>query len=261
MIVLKNKQEQAIMREAGQILAKVLATLEKMVLPGVTTLELEEKADKMITEAGAVASFRGQPGMTVNAPPFPAATCISVNEQVIHGIPSNRVIKEGDIVSIDCGVTWRGFIADSAISVVAGKADPDVDRLVLVTRKSLLAAIKTALPGRHLHDLSFAIQSWAVNEGLGIVKDFCGHGVGRSLHEDPPIPNYGKPGTGPLLRPGMTLAVEPMFNLGTGKVKMLKDGWTVVTADGKPSAHWEHTLLITDGPAEVLTWRPGEVEG
>lgn len=260
MIQLKNEHEQAVMREAGQILAGVLSAIQKMVVPGVTTAEIEAEADRRIREVGAIATFRGQPGMVDHAPPYPAATCISINEQVIHGIPSSRKVREGDIVSIDCGVTWRGYIADSAISVIAGRAHPDVERLVKTTRQALLAAIAVARPGKHLHDLSFAIQSWAIAEGFGIVREFCGHGVGRSLHEDPPIPNYGTPGTGPVLRPGMTLAVEPMLNLGVPKVKVLKDGWTVVTADGKPSAHWEHTLLITEGPAEVLTRRPDETD-
>ncbi len=260
MILLKSEPELVLMREAGQILGSVLSAIQKMVVPGVTTADIEAEADRRIREVGAIATFRGQPGMVDHAPPYPAATCISINEQVIHGIPSNRKVREGDIVSIDCGVTWRGYIADSAISVIAGKADPEVERLVKTTRQSLLDAIAVALPGRYLHDLSFAIQSRAVAEGFGIVREFCGHGVGRSLHEDPPIPNYGKPGTGPVLRPGMTLAVEPMLNLGGPRVKVLKDGWTVVTSDGKPSAHWEHSLLITEGPAEVLTRRPDETD-
>ena len=184
---------------------------------------------------------------------YPAATCISINEQVIHGIPSDRVLKEGDLVSIDAGVTWQGWIADAAVSVVAGKAHPDVQRLMDTTRRGLMAAIDVARPGKKLGDVSFAVQQHAMAEGFGVVREFCGHGVGRSLHEDPPIPNYGTPGTGPVLRPGMTLAIEPMLTMGSHQVKVKRDGWTVVTSDGKPAAHFEHSVLVTDGAAEILT--------
>jgi len=192
--------------------------------------------------------------MVRGARPFPAATCISINEEIIHGIPSKqRVIKDGDIVSVDCGVTYKGYVADSAFSRIAGSGSPDLVRLLETTKRSLYAGIEKARPGGRLGDISFAVESWAVAEGLGIVRDFCGHGVGRSLHEDPGIPNYGKPGTGPLLRQGMTLAIEPMFMLGKEKVKVLVDGWTVVTSDRSPAAHWEHTILITDNGPEILT--------
>jgi len=253
MIVLKTESEVARMREAGKILAGVLSELARLVRPGITTADIEEVADRRILEAGATATFKGQPGMVSYAPPYPAATCISINEQVIHGIPSDRVLKDGDLVSIDCGVTWKGWIADAAISVVAGAASPDVQRLLDTTRRGLMAAIEVARPGRKLGDVSFAVQQHAMAEGFGVVREFCGHGVGRTLHEDPPIPNYGTPGTGPGLRAGMTLAIEPMITLGSHQVKVKRDGWTVVTNDGKPAAHFEHTILVTDGPAEILT--------
>jgi methionyl aminopeptidase len=257
-ILLKSEPELDKMRQAGRILASVLTRMQSMIAPGVATRELEDEADRMIREAGAIPTFRGQPGMVAHAVPYPAATCISLNEQVIHGIPSDRRIKDGDIVSVDCGVTWEGYIADSAVTVMAGTVSPDVKRLVETTRRSLLAAIDCIRPGRHLGDVSFAVQAEAMAEGFGVVREFCGHGVGRSLHEDPPIPNYGNPRSGPVLRTGMTLAVEPMLTLGSPKVKVKRDGWTVVTSDGKPSAHWEHTILVTDGDPEVLTRRDDE---
>ncbi|HOA13463.1 MAG TPA: type I methionyl aminopeptidase [Myxococcota bacterium] len=254
MILIKSDHEIALMRDAGKILAEVLMGMNERIVPGVTTQELDDWADSRIAAAGCVATFRGQPGMVRGARPFPAATCISINEEIIHGIPSKqRVIKDGDIVSVDCGVTYKGYVADSAFSRIAGNGSPDLVRLLETTKRSLYAGIEKARPGGRLGDISFAVESWAVAEGLGIVRDFCGHGVGRSLHEDPGIPNYGKPGTGPLLRQGMTLAIEPMFMLGKEKVKVLVDGWTVVTSDRSPAAHWEHTILITDNGPEILT--------
>jgi len=253
-ILIKSDHEIALMRDAGKILAEVLMGMNERIVPGVTTQELDDWADSRIAAAGCVATFRGQPGMVRGARPFPAATCISINEEIIHGIPSKqRVIKDGDIVSVDCGVTYKGYVADSAFSRIAGSGSPDLVRLLETTKRSLYAGIEKARPGGRLGDISFAVESWAVAEGLGIVRDFCGHGVGRSLHEDPGIPNYGKPGTGPLLRQGMTLAIEPMFMLGKEKVKVLVDGWTVVTSDRSPAAHWEHTILITDNGPEILT--------
>jgi len=258
MIVLKTAPQIDKMRVAGKILASVLDRLTEMIAPGITTACLDAEADRMIREAGGEATFRGQPGLTSDAPPYPAATCISINEQVIHGIPSARVIREGDLVSIDCGVTWHGFIADSAVTVAAGRAADRARELMETTRESLEIAISLAVPGSRLHDLSAAIHRHATLAGFGIVRDYCGHGVGAHLHEDPPIPNYGNPGTGPMLRPGMTLAVEPMVTLGNPRIRVLGDGWTVITADHKPAAHFEHTLLVTDGPAEVLTRRESE---
>jgi len=256
-ILIKSDTEMKMMREAGRILADVLQGMHERIVPGVSTGELDEWADRQIAAAGCQPAFRGQPGMTRGARPFPAVACISINEEIIHGIPSRqRVIKDGDIVSVDCGVIWKGYYSDSAFSRIAGQADPDVARLDQTTRRALYAGIEKARPGNRLHDISFAVESWAVSEGLGIVREFCGHGVGRSLHEDPGIPNYGVPGTGPVLRRGMTLAIEPMFMLGKEKVKVLIDGWTVISADRSPAAHWEHTILITDDQPEILTkWR------
>lgn len=259
MITLKTEAELVRMRRAGAILARVLNRLSSMVRPGITTREMDEEADRIIREEGAIATFRGQRGLVEKAPPYPAATCISINEQVIHGIPSDRVIRDGDVVSIDCGVTWDGMIADSAVTVIAGRASPKAERLLATARRALWAAIRVASAGRHLHDVSAAVQTTVQAAGYGVVREFCGHGVGRDLHEDPPVPNFGNPGTGPILRPGMTLAIEPMVTLGQPKVRVLDDGWTVVTADGKPAAHFEHTIVVREGPPEVLTLREGEV--
>lgn len=259
MIVLKTRKELAVMREASRVLASVLKRLKEMSCPGITTGELDAEADRMIAEAGGTATFRGQGGLVAHAPPYPAATCISINEEVIHGIPGDRRIRDGDLLSIDCGVTLNSLIADSALSFVVGKTPPGVQFLMDVTRQSLEDAILAAVPGKRLGDVSFAVQSRIATSDFGIVREFCGHGVGRTLHEDPPIPNYGRPGTGPDLRPGMTLAVEPMVTLGLPQVKVLDDGWTVVTSDRKPAAHFEHTIAVTDGPAEVLTRRNGEL--
>jgi len=253
MILLKSERDLGLMREAGRILANVLARLKEMAQPGVTTAEMDAEADRLIREAGAEATFRGQPGMVAHAAPYPAATCISINEQVIHGIPGQRVLREGDIVSVDCGVTYKGWIADAAVTVIAGQGSAEACRLVDTTRRALEAALSVARAGKHLHDISFAVQAVAMSEGFGVVREFCGHGVGRSLHEDPPVPNYGNPGTGPILRPGMTLAIEPMITAGSPKVKVLKDGWTVVTQDGKPAAHFEHSIAITEGEPLLLT--------
>ena len=259
MIVLKSKAEIALMRHAGRVLARVLRRMAEMGSPGVTTQEMDREADRIIREAGCEATFKGQPGMVDNAPPYPAATCISLNEQIIHGIPSDRVLEPGDLVSVDCGVTYKGMIADAAVSFIVGgadKADREIVELMEVTRQSLDDAIRAARPGRHLHDISFAVQARISTTDFGIVREFCGHGVGRDLHEDPPIPNYGTPGTGPTLRPGMTLAIEPMVTLGSPRIEVLDDGWTVVTRDRGHAAHFEHTIVITDGGAEILTAHP-----
>jgi methionyl aminopeptidase len=252
-ITLKTKAEISKMREAGRILASILERLVEMVEPGIRTNDLEMEARRMMKEAQVEPAFLGQPGLVADARPYPAVLCVSVNEEVIHGIPSNRKINEGDLVSIDCGVVKDGLIADAAVSVIAGDAQGMVKRLVECTRQALHDAIKQARAGAHLHDISYAIQRRAESEGFGVVREFCGHGVGRSLHEDPPVPNQGKPGTGPVLRAGMTIAIEPMITMGSPKVQVLLDKWTVVTADGLPAAHFEHTIAITDDEPLVLT--------
>jgi len=245
-IPLKSAGELDAMRVSCRMAAEVLAAVAAAVAPGVTTGELDLLARRLIEERKARPSFLGYRK-------YPAAMCISVNDEVIHGIPGRRVVQPGDVVSLDVGVLKGGFHGDCATTVMVGVTDPDVIRLVEATRRALAAAVAAARPGGRLSDVSHAVQGIAEASGCSVVRDFVGHGVGRHLHEDPQIPNYGKPGRGPVLRPGMTLAIEPMVNLGGGAVRVLDDGWTVVTKDGRPSAHFEHTVAVLGESVEILT--------
>lgn len=246
MIILKSEREVVYLRDAGKIVAKTLQEVKKAVKPETTTQELDEVAEKYIKSQGATPAFKGYGG-------FPGNICASVNEQVVHGIPGLRRLKTGDNVSIDIGAVINGYYGDAAITVPVGEVDAEVSRLMEVTEASLYKGIAQAIVGNRLSDISNAVQVCAESQGYGVVRDFVGHGIGRSMHEDPQVPNYGAPGRGPRLKPGMALAIEPMINLGTHEVRTLDDGWTVVTADGKRSAHFEHTVVITaDGP-EILT--------
>lgn len=246
MIILKSDRELAYLRDAGKIVAETLVEIKKAVKPDVTTLELDEIAEKYIRSKGAKPAFKGYHG-------FPASICSSVNEEVVHGIPGLRKLKNGDNVSIDIGAVINGFNGDAAITVPVGEVDAKMQQLLKVTEQSLYKGIEQAIAGNRLSDISHAIQSYSESNGYGVVRDYVGHGIGRSMHEDPQVPNYGIPGRGPKLKAGMTLAIEPMINMGTYEVKTLDDGWTVVTEDGKPSAHFEHTIAITDGGPEILT--------
>jgi len=234
------------MREAGRIVAETLALLEKAVEPGITTQELNDLAEKFILSRGAYPSFKGYRG-------FPASICVSVNEEVVHGIPGLRKLSEGDIISIDIGVVLQGYHSDAAITVPVGRIPPEIQRLLSVTQEALWRGISQARPGRRLSDISHAIQAHVEKNGYSVVREFVGHGIGRTMHEEPQVPNYGRPGRGPRLEPGMTLAIEPMVNQGRPEVRVLENGWTVITADGSYSAHFEHTVAVTaDGP-KVLT--------
>jgi methionyl aminopeptidase len=224
----------------------VLQELRNMVEPGISTLEIDRAAEKMIRDAGALPTFKGYHG-------FPYSICASVNEQVVHGFPSQYSLKEGDIFSIDCGVTLEGFVGDTATTVPVGKVREDWLKLVRVTEECLDRAIEQCRPGKHLGDIGWAVQEYAEAHGYSVVRDYVGHGIGRRMHEDPQIPNYGRPGQGPKIRSGYVFAVEPMINLGSHYTKVLSDGWTVVTLDGQPSAHAEHTIAITENGPEVLT--------
>ncbi|MPL68189.1 Methionine aminopeptidase 1 [bioreactor metagenome] len=246
MIILKSDREIAYMRDAGKIVAETLAELKKAVQPEVTTLELDKIAEEYITKRGAVPTFKGYNG-------FPGNICTSVNEQVVHGIPGLRKLKNGDNVSIDVGALINGYNGDAAITVGVGDIDDEVQKLMDVTEKSLYQGIEKAIAGNRLYDISHAVQTYSEKYGYGVVRDYVGHGIGRSMHEDPQVPNYGNPGRGPRLKSGMTLAIEPMINMGTPEVKALNDGWTVVTQDGKRSAHFEHTIAITGDKPEILT--------
>ena len=245
-IPLKDEGELAAMRVSCRMAAEVLAAVATAVAPGVTTGELDQLARRLIETRKAKPSFLGYRK-------FPAAMCISINDEVIHGIPGQRMIQPGDVVSLDIGVLKDGFHGDCATTVMVGVLDPHVIRLVEVTKRALAAAVAVVKPGARLSDVSYAVQSIVEASGCSVVREFVGHGVGRQLHEDPQIPNYGKPGCGPVLKPGMTLAIEPMVNLGKSGVCVLNDGWTVVTKDGKPSAHFEHTVAVLEGGSEVLT--------
>lgn len=234
------------MRRAGKITAAARALAGEMVKPGVTTREIDKAVHDFILSQGATPTFLGYSG-------YPASVCISVNEVVIHGIPGDRVIKDGDIVSIDVGATKDGYVGDCAATFVAGSCDEESRKLIDVTRQSFFEGIKYARPGYRVSDISHAVQTYAEENGFSVVREFVGHGVGRQMHEEPEIPNFGKPGHGPRLVAGMTIAVEPMINAGVYGVKILKDGWTVVTIDGKRSAHYENTILITNGDPIILT--------
>ena len=246
MIILKSNDEITLMKKAGKIVGETLLLLEKEVKPGVTTAELDMMAEEFITKHGAKPSFKGLYG-------FPSSLCISVNEQVIHGFPGSYVLKEGDIVSVDCGAYINGFHGDAARTFPVGNIPKEAQRLIDVTRDSFFKGIEYAKVGNRLSDISHEIQSYVEAAGFSVVRDFVGHGIGRNVHEDPNVPNFGKSGRGPKLVEGMVLAIEPMVNAGTYKVTTLKDGWTVVTADNSLSAHYENTVaILSDGP-EILT--------
>lgn len=251
MIVLKTRAEIELMREAGRVLAKARRLASEQVRPGVTTNELDSIIHDAIIAEGATPSFLGYQGSGPS--PFPKSSCISVNEEVVHGIAGPRKLQDGDIVGIDIGVYKGGFHADSACTFPVGQVPDDVANLLRVTREALHMAIDRARPGVRIGDLAALIQKHAESHGLGVVRDLVGHGIGRSLHEEPSMPNFGRPGTGAKLKEGMTFCIEPMLNAGTWKVKTLADGWTMVTADGRYSAHFEHTIAITRAGAEILT--------
>ncbi len=249
-VTLKNRAELDLMRRAGRIVGECHTLLRDAVRPGVTTAELNRLVHEHITGQGGVPSFLGYPGPT----PFPAATCISVNEQIVHGFPGRRVLREGDIVSVDIGVIWQGYHGDSAWSYPVGRVSKAAQNLLDVTEQTLYHALEFARAGGRLSDISHAIQSYAEERGFGVVRKYISHGVGRALHEDPQIKNYGPPGKGLLLRSGMTFAIEPMITAGSYETRELPDGWTVVTADGSLAAHFEHTMAITEsGGPEILT--------
>lgn len=246
MIILKTKREIDIMREAGAIVARTHAELQNYIRPGVTTKELDRIAEAYIKSQGAIPSFKGYNGFT-------GSICTSVNEQLVHGIPSDRQLQNGDVISIDIGACYKGYHGDSAWTYPVGDIDAESERLLEVTEQSLFRGLEEAKPGERLSNISHAIQTFVEAEGFSIVREYVGHGIGKNLHEDPQIPHYGPPGKGPRLKPGMVLCIEPMVNAGKRYVKTLADNWTVVTTDGKRSAHFEHTIAITEDGYEILT--------
>lgn len=249
-VELKSPEEISRMREAGRIVCEILDELERTVAPGVSTWDLDALAEKLIRAKGAKPAFKGYHG-------FPSCLCASVNHEVVHGIPSRkRKLAEGDLMKLDFGVVYQGFFGDSARTVPVGKVSAQARALVEATREALAQAVAAMVPGNRLGDIGHAIQSYVEPRGFSVVRDFVGHGIGRALHEPPQVPNYGSPGTGMRLRPGMVLAVEPMINAGAPQVEVLEDDWTAVTRDGRLSAHFEHTILVTEQGPEILTRRP-----
>ncbi|MDD4047371.1 MAG: type I methionyl aminopeptidase [Clostridia bacterium] len=246
MIIIKSDREQQYLYDAGQIVAKTHKEVAEALKPGITTQELDRVAEEYILKQQAIPSFKGYNG-------FPATICASINEEVVHGIPSLKQVKSGDIISIDIGATLNGYVGDAAVTLPVGEVDESLKRLLDVTKQSLYEGINKARVGNRLFDVSHAIQSFVEDKEFSVVRDFVGHGIGRDMHEEPQVPNFGPPGRGPRLRAGMTIAIEPMVNVGTYEVETLLNGWTVVTKDRKPSAHFEHSIAITDKGPWILT--------
>jgi methionyl aminopeptidase len=251
MVTIKTEEEIALIRESSKIVADVLRLLEKQIYPGVATKDLDSLAEDFIRSSGGVPAFKGYGSDRNNL--YPASICVSIDNEVVHGIPGNRVLKEGEIVSLDVGAVKKGFYGDGAWTFPVGKVSEGKARLMRITQESLAKGIEQAVDGNYLHDISHAVQHHVEAAGFSIVRDLVGHGIGTELHEDPPVPNYGKAKTGLKLKEGMTLAIEPMVNFGAYDVRTARDGWTIVTADNKPSAHFEHTVVVRKSKAEILT--------
>ena len=251
MITVKTTREIELMREVGRVVAGILETVGKNVKPGVTTEELDRIAEDYVLSQNAKPAFKGYGYDKRNL--FPATICLSIDDQVVHGIPGARKVEEGQLLSVDVGAIKNGYYGDAARTYAVGNVGEEKRKLMEVTEKALELGIENAVAGNHVEDISQAVQDYVEANGFSVVRDLVGHGIGTKLHEDPPVPNYGKRGKGPLLRPGMTLAIEPMVNAGTYRVYTARDGWTVYTSDGRPSAHFENTVVITDGKPEILT--------
>ena len=252
MIYIKTKKEIDLIKDSCKIVAETLQLLKKYVKPGITTKELDKIAEDYILSNNAVAAFKGysQGGSSVN---YPAAICASVDDEVVHGIPGNRVLKDGEIISLDVGIQKKGYFGDAALTVAVGSISGEKQSLMDVTEKSLYVGIEQAVVNNRIHDISAAVQAFVESNGYSVVRDLCGHGVGKYLHEEPSVPNFGRQGTGAKLKDGMTIAIEPMVNMGKYNVKTNYDGWTVLTIDGLPSAHFEHTIAVINGKPEILT--------
>ena len=251
MIFLKTEDEIDLLRSANQLVSKTHTELAKVIKPGVTTAQLDKLAEEFIRDHGAIPTFKGFPNPYGG--PFPASICASVNDQVVHGIPNDIPLKDGDIVSIDCGTLLNGFCGDSCYTFCVGEVADEIKQLLKVTKESLYKGIEAALAGKRIGDISHAVQANCEKHGYGVVREFVGHGIGKEMHEDPQVPNYGRPGNGPLLKNGLCLAIEPMITLGSPKIGMMPDRWTIKTLDGKCAAHFEHTIAIHHGKAEILS--------
>ena len=251
MIFLKTDDEIELLRASNQLVGKTLAEIAKAIRPGVTTKELDRIAEEYIRDHGAVPTFKGFPNHVGD--PFPASICTSVNEQVVHGIPNDIVLKEGDIVSVDCGTYMNDFCGDSAYTFCVGEVDEEVRNLLRVTKEALYLGIENAVQGKRLGDIGYAIQQHCESHSYGVVREFVGHGIGKNMHEDPQVPNYGRRGTSTMLKKGLCIAIEPMITLGSRQIVMERDGWTVRTKDRKCAAHFEHTIAVTSGSADILS--------
>ena len=251
MIFLKTDDEIELLRQSNLLVGKTLAEVAKLIKPGVTTLELDKVAEEFIRDNRAIPTFKGYPNP--NGLPFPATLCTSVNDEVVHGIPNNRPLQEGDIVSVDCGTYMNGFCGDSAYTFCVGEVSPEIKQLLKTTKEALYLGIENAVHGKRLGDISFAVQNHCEANSYGVVREFVGHGIGKDMHEDPQVPNYGRRGYGTLLKKGMCLAIEPMITLGSRQLQMDRDGWTVRTRDGKCAAHFEHTIAVRQGKADILS--------
>lgn len=252
MIYLKNREEIELIREAALMVSRTLGIIAKEIKPGVLPISLDKLAEEFIRDNGGIPAFKGFKGGR-GAPDFPATLCISINEAVVHGIPTNTPLKEGDIISVDCGVKKNGFYGDHAYTFGVGEISPELRQLIDVTKESLYLGIEQMVIGNRIGDISYAIQQHAEKNGYGVVRELVGHGLGRTMHEEPEVPNYGKRGNGPKIAEGLVLAIEPMINLGTKNIKQLNDGWTIITADKKASAHFEHDVAVIDGKPEILS--------
>lgn len=251
MIFLKTEDEIELLRQANLLVGRTLAELAKIIKPGVTTLELDKVAEEFIRDHGAIPTFKGFPNPYGG--PFPASICASVNDVVVHGIPNEVPLKDGDIVSIDCGTKLNGFCGDSCYTFLVGEVSEEVKQLCKITKEALYLGIEQAVVGRRLGDISYAVENHCTSHSYGVVREFVGHGVGRDMHEDPQVPNYGKRGSGPLLKKGLCIAIEPMITLGSRQIFMESDRWTVKTRDGKAAAHYEHSIAVRQGKADILS--------
>lgn len=252
MIYLKTEEEIELLRQANLLVGRTLAEIARMIKPGVTTRQIDALADTYIRDHGATPTFKGFPNGN-GGDPFPASVCTSVNEQVVHGVPGDTPLKEGDIVSVDCGTLLNGYNGDSAYTFCVGDVAPEVRQLLKTTKESLYLGIQAAITGRRIGDISYAVQQHCEGHSYGVVHELCGHGIGREMHEDPMVPNYGRRGNGPQIKNGLCIAIEPMITMGKRDVGILSDGWTIVTCDGKPAAHFEHTIAVHNGKADILS--------
>ncbi|MDD4054499.1 MAG: type I methionyl aminopeptidase [Bacteroides sp.] len=251
MIFLKTEDEIELMRQSNRLVGKTLGELAKLIKPGITTAELDRVAEEFIRDNGAIPTFKGFPGSF--GTDFPGSICVSVNDQVVHGIPNDDPLKDGDIISVDCGTLLNGFCGDSAYTFCVGEVDDKTKKLLEITKESLYLGIENAIVGKRIGDIGYAVQQHCEPKGYGVVREFVGHGIGKDMHEDPQVPNYGRRGTGSLLKKGMCIAIEPMVTLGDRNIVMESDGWTVRTKDGKPAAHFEHTVAVCHGKADILS--------